>query len=92
MSWRIEINVSATAALDLFCDGCKSTLKVRSKLKGNEVYDAVRMVKRDAKYTAFDKGWVMKHEAPKGIKHYCPVCMEKPELAAWHMQKLLTKK
>jgi hypothetical protein len=94
MSKILELTVKDRAKLTLECDmeGCENKMTVEEVYINSHVYEAEARVKRAAKYKMFDLGWRFKSFGSKGVRHYCPDCMKKPELATWKMERVLLGK
>lgn len=81
--------MSVAVTYAIVCDQCGATMTASGKspaLLANKVYMA-------AWKKAVSVKWVKRDCGNKGTKHFCAGCISNtPELATWHMQKILTRK
>lgn len=92
MSLKVSLKHHAVATLEFVCDGCKNVFVSEALFVGGQSYEADKMAKKEARYMAIDKGWCYRSYGAKGVKHYCPNCMKKPDMVAWKMEKILLGK
>lgn len=87
------LTFQSTVTITLRCDSCENFIKVVGVSSvANSFQQLESKTKREAKYDYMDKGWSFKSEGAKGVRHFCPECMKKPELVAWKMERVLTGK
>jgi hypothetical protein len=80
--------MSVAVTYAIICDGCGVKFIGFRKSPGLAPHLAYNIAKKKI----IAAKWVTRNCGSKGDKHYCYQCVtSEPELAQWHMQKILTK-
>jgi hypothetical protein len=80
--------MSVQVTYSIICDQCGARLSGVRKSPNIMPHLAYNIASKKTR----DAGWVKRGLGSKGDRHYCFGCISRePELATWHMQKLLTK-